>query len=191
MATLQGVYRASVLDTRDPEGLARVRVRVTGPTAADAGDGWARVAATIGQTRGVWFLPDAGDEVLVAFEHGDVRAPYVIGTLWNAKTNPPLTRDPDSVTVETSGGQRVTLRDSPGSVHIEDSNGNAVTLSSSGVAVTASASVTIHASIVKVSAGMVTVDAGMTTFSGVVQCDTLISNSVVSAVYSPGVGNQL
>ncbi len=36
---------------------------------------------------------------------------------------------------------------------------------------------------------MVKVDAAMSTFSGVVKCDTLISNSVVSASYTPGAGN--
>ncbi len=191
MATLQGVYRASVLDSRDPEGLARVRVRVAGMTDAEEGvESWARVAATIGQARGAWVLPDQGDEVLVSFEHGDARAPYVIGALWEATSNPPLTRDPDSMTVETARGQRLVLRDSPGSVHIQDAHGNAVTLSPSGITIAAAGSVTITASIVKVSAGLLTVDAGMSQFSGVVQCDTLVSNAVVSASYSPGVGNQ-
>ncbi len=40
-----------------------------------------------------------------------------------------------------------------------------------------------------ISAGMVSVDAGMSRFSGVVQCDTLITNAVVSASYTPGAGN--
>ena len=85
----------------------------------------------------------------------------------------------------------MTLQDGPGSVRIEDSNGNSVTLESSGVTVNASAKVTINASTVDVNAGLVTVDAGMSRFSGVVQCDTLISNSVISASYSPGAGNQM
>ena len=55
--------------------------------------------------------------------------------------------------------------------------------------VTASAKVTINASTVEISAGMVTVNAGMSKFSGVVQADTVISNSVVSASYTPGAGN--
>ena len=58
-----------------------------------------------------------------------------------------------------------------------------------GITVTASAKVTINASTVEVSAGMVTVNAGMSKFSGVVQCDTMISNAVVSASYTPGAGN--
>jgi hypothetical protein len=71
----------------------------------------------------------------------------------------------------------------------EDSNGNSIKMETAGVTVTASAKVTINASTVEVSAGMVTVNAGMSRFSGVVQCDTLISNSVISASYTPGAGN--
>ncbi len=91
--------------------------------------------------------------------------------------------------VETPGGQKMTLKDGPGSVEIVDSNGNSVKLESSGITITASAKVTVNAGTVEVSAGMVTVNAGMSKFSGVVQCDTLITNSVVSASYTPGAGN--
>jgi hypothetical protein len=90
---------------------------------------------------------------------------------------------------ETPGGQKVTLKDGPGSVEIVDSNGNSVKLEASGVTITASAKVTINAASMAISAGMVTVDAGMSKFSGVVQADTVISNSVVSASYTPGAGN--
>jgi hypothetical protein len=57
------------------------------------------------------------------------------------------------------------------------------------VTVIASSKVTVSASLVEVSASMVTVNAGMSKFSGVVQCDTIISNSVISASYTPGAGN--
>jgi uncharacterized protein involved in type VI secretion and phage assembly len=216
MAIQPGVYSASVLDNHDPKGLARVRVRVSGLADTPGSlDLWARVATLMaGADRGTWFMPETGDEVLVAFERGDVRAPYMIGALWNAKARPPAdASDPaggitvirsqsgvtlrirdniseHSLTVETPGGQRLILKDAPGSVEIEDGNGNSVTLSSSGVTVTASAAVTVAAATVKVSAGMVTVDAGMSRFSGVVQCDTIIANSVIGASYTPGTGNQ-
>jgi hypothetical protein len=90
---------------------------------------------------------------------------------------------------ETPGGQKVTLKDGPGAVEIVDSNGNSIKLESSGVTVTASAKVTVNASQVAVSAGMVTVDAGMSKFSGVVQADTVICNSIISSSYTPGAGN--
>ena len=91
--------------------------------------------------------------------------------------------------IETPGGQKLTMKDGPGSVEIVDSNGNSVKLETSGITVTASAKVTVNASTVEISAGMVTVNAGMSKFSGVVQADTVISNSVVSASYTPGAGN--
>ena len=62
-------------------------------------------------------------------------------------------------------------------------------MQSSGITLTAAAQVTVNASQVSISAGMVSVSAGMSTFSGVVQADTVITNSVISASYTPGAGN--
>jgi len=95
----------------------------------------------------------------------------------------------EKMILETPGGQKITLKDSPGAVEIVDSNGNSVKLETAGITVTASAKVTINASQVEVSAGMVTVNAGMSKFSGVVQADTVICNSIISASYTPGAGN--
>ena len=95
----------------------------------------------------------------------------------------------EKMILETPGGQKITLKDGPGAIEIVDSSGNSVKLETSGVTVTASAKVTINASQIEVSAGMVTVNAGMSKFSGVVQADTVISNSVISASYTPGAGN--
>jgi hypothetical protein len=81
------------------------------------------------------------------------------------------------------------MQDGPGTIKVEDSNGNSIKLEPSGITITAAAKVTVNASQVAVSAAMVTVDAGMSKFSGIVQCDTLISNSVISASYTPGAGN--
>jgi uncharacterized protein involved in type VI secretion and phage assembly len=165
-----------------------------------------------GPARGTLFIPDVGDEVLVAFERGEARMPYVLGALWNGKARPPVeARDPaamklvrtrsgvtlrirddrstSSLVIETPGGQRITLQDGPGSVRVEDANGNSIALETSGVTVTSSGKVTVRASNLEVSAGAVTVNAGQTRFAGVVQCDTLMSNSVISANYSPGAGN--
>lgn len=91
--------------------------------------------------------------------------------------------------VETPGGQRLTLRDGPGAITIEDSNGNTTHFEAGGISIEAAAKVKVQASTVEVSAGMVTVDAGMSKFSGVIKCDTLITNSVVSTSYTPGAGN--
>lgn len=212
-----GVLPALVTDIKDPDNQGRVKITL--PWSPDAQgaryEGWARLATLFGGAdRGSWFVPDVDDEVLVAFEHGDPRRPYVLGSLWNGQDAPPETMDgggnnykkvlcsrngvkvtlddqdgQEKLMLETPGGQKFTLKDGPGAVTIEDSNGNSVKLETAGITVTASAKVTINASQVAISAGMVTVDAGMSRFSGVVQADTVISNSVVSASYTPGAGN--
>jgi len=47
---------------------------------------WARVAVLMaGGNRGHGFIPDVNDEVLVSFESGNPRRPYVIGALWNGR----------------------------------------------------------------------------------------------------------
>jgi uncharacterized protein involved in type VI secretion and phage assembly len=212
-----GVFPALVSDIKDPDGQGRVKVTL--PWSPDTGGGkyeaWARLATLMGgNNRGSWFIPDVNDEVLIAFEGGDPRRPYVVGALWNGNDSPPdsmdgagnnyrkvmrsrngvqLTMDDtdgqEKFIAETPGGQKITLKDGPGAIEIVDSNGNSIKLEASGITVTTSAKVTVNATLVAVSASMVTVDAGMSKFSGVVQCDTLISNSVVSASYTPGAGN--
>ena len=212
---LYGAYPATVLDNQDPDSQGRVKVKLPWMPDNEGGgyEVWARLAMMMaGNNRGTWFVPDTGDEVLVVFEGGDARRPYVVGALWNGSDAPPQQMDADNnkkvirsrngvkVTLddqsgqekficETPAGQKLTLKDGPGNVIIEDSNGNSIKLEPSGITVTAAAQVKVQCATMEVSAGMVTVNAGMSKFSGVVQCDTLITNSVVSASYTPGAGN--
>jgi hypothetical protein len=95
----------------------------------------------------------------------------------------------DQLIIETAAGQRITLNDTSASVLIEDTSGNTIRLDSSGITIQAAAKVVVNASQLQISAGMITVDAGMAKFSGVIQADTLIANSVVANSYTPGVGN--
>jgi uncharacterized protein involved in type VI secretion and phage assembly len=212
-----GAYPALVTDIKDPDSQGRIKVRL--PWAADTGSAryevWARLATLMGgNNRGSWFIPDVEDEVLVVFEGGDPRRPYVIGALWNGKDAPPESMDgsgsndrkvlrsrngvkvtlddqsgQEKLILETPGGQKVTLKDGPGAVEIVDSNGNSVKLQTSGITVNASAKVTVSASQIEVSAGMVTVNAGMSRFSGTVQAETVIATTVMGTSYTPGAGN--
>jgi phage protein D len=77
-----------VTSNSDPQSLGRVRVKY--PALDDEHEGWwARIAApSAGANRGLLMLPVAGDEVLLAFEHGDDEHPYIIGSLWNGQAQP-------------------------------------------------------------------------------------------------------
>src|SRR5664280_3415392 len=88
---ITGVVVGVVTNNQDPDGFGRVKVKFPWLSDVDESD-WARVAAPMaGNKRGFYFLPEVDDEVLVAFEHGDVRFPYVLGALWNGKDAPPAT----------------------------------------------------------------------------------------------------
>ncbi|MGB4916163.1 MAG: VgrG-related protein [Propionicimonas sp.] len=78
-----GITVGLISDAKDPENAGRVRL--TFPWLSDdyVSD-WARtVQAGAGKDRGAQVLPEVGDEVLVAFEHGDVNRPVVVGGLFN------------------------------------------------------------------------------------------------------------
>ncbi len=212
-----GAYPALVSNIKDPDGQGRVKVQMPwSPDGQGASyEAWARLATMMGgNNRGTWFIPDVNDEVLVIFMGGDPRQPCVVGGLWNGQDQPPESMDgagknyikairsrngvkitfddtdgQETLTLETPAGQTVTLADSPAGITLQDSNGNSVQMQSSGITVTASAQVSVNASTVDITAGSVTVNAGMSTFSGVVQADTVITNSIVSASYTPGAGN--
>lgn len=212
-----GVYTAVVVDVVDPDGQGRVRVRLPwSPDSEGASfEAWARLATLMaGADRGSWFVPDVDDEVLVAFEGGEPRRPYVIGSLWNGLDAPPESMDGagknekktlrsrngvvvilddapgrESLTLETPAGQSAVLKDGPGTIEIRDANGNTVKLDPAGVTVTSAGKVTVQASVLELAAGSVTVNAGMASFSGVIQATTVIATSVVSSSYTPGAGN--
>jgi len=211
-ATWYGVYPAVVSDNRDPSGVGRVRIALPWASGAES---WARVATLMaGKNRGSWFMPDVNDEVLVAFEGGDPGRPYVLGALWNGQDRPPETMDAagsnnvktlrsrngikitlhdsdghERMVLETPQGQRVTLQDGPAVVEIRDATGNRIRLDSSGITVEAAANVKVSATRADLNVGTLQVNAGLAQFSGMVKCDALVTNSVVSASYTPGAGN--
>ena len=78
-----------VTDNEDPENLGRVKVKF--PTLTeDHTSNWARlVSIGAAATRGFDCLPEIDDEVLVAFEHGDIHRPYILGGVWNGADAPP------------------------------------------------------------------------------------------------------
>ncbi len=215
--TANACYLAEIVSVQDPDNLSRVKIRLLsfdGVAEQDAAL-WARVAVPFaGDNRGAFFIPDVGDEVLVSFVNGDSRLPIVIGSLWNGATSVPERLPGDSVdrwTLTGKQGTRIAIEEesassakvkftTPGGVSGELTDeaggktefivgGTTLTIDNQGVTVNTSAKLTVQATQVSVSAAMVQVDAALSKFSGVVQADTVISNSVISASYTPGAGN--
>ncbi len=212
-----GAYLGQVEMVDDPEGLGRVRLRLLAFDGSEQQDAalWARVAVPFaGDGRGAFLIPDVGDEVLVTLINGDPRQPVVIGSLWNGNARPPEPTPGSAIdrwsftgkagtriAIEEPAAAEATIRfTTPGGVsgELTDSGGGrvefrlagtTVTCEPQGVTVETGGTVKVQASQVEISAGMLTVNAGLSKFSGVVQADTVITNSVVSASYTPGAGN--
>jgi phage baseplate assembly protein V len=148
-----GVAFAIVTNNQDPEGMARVKVDL--PWLGDqAGSDWARVVTPMaGRQRGLYFLPEVGDEVLVAFEQGSPAAPYVLGGLWNGKDKPPESNSDgknDRRTIKSRSGHVIRLTDTKGQEQIEiiDSSGNnsiVISTKDNTVTVSASGDITVKA----------------------------------------------
>jgi phage protein D len=89
-AALPGVVIGQVTDNDDPDQVARVKVKF--PWLSDSYEtDWCRVCQLgAGPDSGAIWLPEVNDEVLLAFEFGDIRRPYVVGSLYNGQDKPSL-----------------------------------------------------------------------------------------------------
>jgi uncharacterized protein involved in type VI secretion and phage assembly len=229
MSERRGVITAFVKQTDVKQGRVVVEYRSIDDHLESA---WAPIASPMsGQGRGALFMPEPGDEALVAFQDGKFDSPYVVGFLWNGVQTSPED-DPENRVIVTPGGHQlrfedrepakkivikstqhtVTLDDTPAAPHISINAGPAgivsiklnttppsitfstgtgtVSMDASGVTVTSAANLTINATgAVTVNSPVLAVNSGIATFSGAVQCSALITNAVISPVYTPGVGN--
>jgi len=88
-----GLTIGIVTNNKDPDGVGRVRVKF--PALSDSEESWwARVVTPGGGNQaGLMFMPQIDDEVLVGFEHGDMRRAFVLGGLWGSKAKPPTAAD--------------------------------------------------------------------------------------------------
>ncbi len=128
MAMFYGVVTGIVINRDDPDGQGRVQVSL--PFLGGQSDSyWAPVATLLaGGGTGAWFMPEVGDEVLVAFLQGDVGHPYVIGFLWNGKDNPPDS-SPQNRVIKTPGGHTLRFEDGDSKkVILKSSSGQTITL---------------------------------------------------------------
>lgn len=136
---IYGVVIGKVENNIDPEGFGRVQLSF--PHLSDINlSNWARVATPMAggdkkTSWGTYFLPERGDEVLVAFEQGNIKDPVVIGSLYNGDARPPelnstgmnekkvikMKSGMQIVFDETSGNESLVFRDKMGSTIKMDS----------------------------------------------------------------------
>lgn len=126
---IYGVVVGIVTNNQDPDELGRVKVKFPWFSGASESN-WARVASVMaGPSRGMYFLPEVEDEVLVIFEYGRMDRPFVIGSLWNGKDKPPLTNEEgknDKRMIKSRSGHSILLDDKEGEekICIADRTGN-------------------------------------------------------------------
>ena len=124
-----GVAIAEVVNNRDLEQTGSVQVRYPWLPGIEP---WARLAVPMaGDGRGMYFIPQEKEEVLVAFSQGDVAAPYVIGSLWNGKDKPPARELTDPVStrmIRTPAGHELTFDDLKRSITIATPMGHKITV---------------------------------------------------------------
>ena len=146
-----GVVVGVVTNNSDPDNMHRVKVRFPW-LSNEVESNWARVATPMaGKDRGVYFLPEVNDEVLVAFEHGRVDHPYVLGCLWNGQDTAPennTDRENNHRTIKSRSGHVVRLNDAAGTETIEiiDKSGNnkiVVNTADNSITIEARADITI------------------------------------------------
>jgi uncharacterized protein involved in type VI secretion and phage assembly len=208
-------YLGTVVSVEDPEGLARVQVRLfsfDGISGQDA-PSWARVAVPYaGPDRGAFLIPDVGDEVVVVFVNGDPRHPLVIGSLWNGSQRPKESLGGDrvdrwtfvgkagtriaiieesdpTISLTTPGGVSATFTDAAGGKIELSAAGSTITIDTNGISIQSASRIAMQATQITADAGTVTVTAGVSTFSGMVRSDILQTNTVISTTYTPGAGN--
>jgi Rhs element Vgr protein len=161
-----GLHTAVVTDNEDPDGEFRVRVKIPFINADDDGV-WARMAlADAGNERGMFFRPEVNDEVLIGFLYDDPRQPVILGMLHSSALASPLSPSNDNhqkgytsreklimlfddekkeVTIETPGGNKVTISDDKKGISLEDQNGNKIEMNDSGIKITSQTAIELKA----------------------------------------------
>jgi uncharacterized protein involved in type VI secretion and phage assembly len=205
-----GLYPAFVTNLVDSGNLGRIEVSL--PWLGTDGNRDVRAWATLcspyaDNNQGLEILPEVGSQVLVAFEAGNLRRPYIIGAAWNGQESLPNAPDsannlrvwqsrsgsrlefddstPPKVSITMKSGHKVVLDDAAQQISITHASGCSITLTVTGIEINANVSV-------DVTAPTVNVNAAISTFSGVVHAQTVMADSfVISPAYTPGVGNLL
>jgi uncharacterized protein involved in type VI secretion and phage assembly len=134
MKRIPGVVVGIVKDLEDPKGQGRIQVDFPW-LPKEQRSGWAPLATPLaGKDRGMFFMPEPEDEVLVAFHHGDFNHPFIVGFLWNGEDKPPETKSKKRLLV-TPGGHRLLFDDDdPKKIELTAASGHKVVIDETTIA---------------------------------------------------------
>ena len=210
-----GIHIGLVTDVEDATNAGRVKLKMPSQDPDGTAQMWARVAVPFaGKNRGAFFIPDVGDEVVVAFVAGDPRHPVVLGSLWNGASQVPekisgkaidrwsftgkagtrvaiieKSQGSETVSLETPLGVSGTFTDEGGGKIELSAAGNTLTMDSGGITINAPAGFKLTTSTETVTASTLNVNAPIANFSGMITSNALQTTAVISASYTPGAGN--
>ena len=177
---VNGLHVAKVEQLQDdPLGENRILVKLLHGEETTV---WARVALLdAGNSRGSWFMPEIGDEVIVGFVNDNPNLAVVLGMLHSSSSPSPVETSDDnnikgfftrekmklefddskkSITLETPGGNKVVISDDAKGIAMEDQNGNKITMDSNGITIESAKALELKASQdVKISGANVTAEA--------------------------------
>jgi uncharacterized protein involved in type VI secretion and phage assembly len=127
MSLMPGVVIGTVMDLSDPLGEGRIGVKYEwlpgGPSS-----GWAPMSTPLaGKSRGMFFMPELKDEVLVAFDQGKFDHPYIVGFLWNGVDTPP-DNNPQHRIIKTPGGLELRFEDDNLKIEVKTPGGLTITM---------------------------------------------------------------
>jgi phage baseplate assembly protein gpV len=140
---IYGVVVGRVMNVLDPLMLGRVQVQLPAIDGLDLSP-WARVAMpAASMASGIYWIPNIEDEVLVAFEQGDLNAPYIIGCLWSAVMVPPLPSPvPQIRLIRTPLGNQIMFTEAPPTITITTASmAQSIILNPTGIQIIAGANV--------------------------------------------------
>ncbi|VVJ18057.1 VgrG protein [Amycolatopsis camponoti] len=150
-----GVAPAEVVQN-DGDDEGRVKVKYYWLDGGSSISPWIRVSQLYaGAGYGSVFVPEVGDEVLVAFFQGDMRQPYVLGGLYNGKKKPPTAHKDgrDQKIIRTKAGHRILFDDQEKEITISTASGATVVLKDSGEITLEAARVTVKSDAVDLGGG--------------------------------------
>lgn len=145
----------------DPQGQGRIQVDFA--FANQYSRIWMRVMTpnagssdVVGQNRGMVFIPEKGDQVMVGFEYGDPNRPYVMGSMFHGKNGIGGKTDNHIKSIITRNGHTIQFDDAEESlsITIKDKNGNIILLDSKGknIEITAPETILLKATDIKLEA---------------------------------------